>query len=600
MEHARQILREVFGYDQFRPMQEEVIASVLGPRDTFVLMPTGGGKSLCFQIPALVKEGTAIVVSPLISLMKDQVRALTESGVSAAFLNSSLSDAEAGKVLRALQSGFLKLLYVAPERLLMPEMLVTLRSINVSLVAIDEAHCVSQWGHDFRPEYVRLGKVRPQLPNVPFVALTATADGQTRADVLTRLNLRDPEVFVAGFDRSNIRYTVAAKHQAVEQVLEFLDSREEEAGIVYCLSRKRVEEVAARLQERGIAAAAYHAGLDSKVRGRVQERFQRDQLRVVVATVAFGMGIDKPNVRFVIHYDMPKNVEGYYQETGRAGRDGLPAEALLLYGPGDPASAKRLIAMSGNEEQKAIEFRKLQSMVDMAESVTCRRATLLRYFGERPPEECGNCDVCLSPPETYDATEDVKKILMCVYELRQKFGVQHVVNTLRGSESQKLVEFGHTGLASYGVGQHLTADQWFGLVRQLIRKGLLAQDEERFGILKLTPSTRPILREGARVELVKPRVRLRARERRTARARERGVTTGFDEDLFQALRALRRRLAEEQEVPPYVIFGDVSLQGMAASKPQTDAQLLMISGVGQSKLAKYGRAFLDEIARFGS
>jgi len=597
MQQARQMLRQVFGYDDFRPMQERVIESVLGPRDTFVLMPTGGGKSLCFQIPALLKEGTAIVVSPLISLMKDQVDALRENGVAAAYLNSSLGDAEASKVLRDLYSGNLKLLYIAPERLMMAEMLIRLESVNLSLVAIDEAHCVSQWGHDFRPEYVQLGQVRRRFPKVPFVALTATADDQTRGDVLERLQLREPEIFIAGFDRPNIRYTVVEKQKPAEQLQDFIAARPEDSGIVYCLSRKRVEEVASKLKIAGVQAAAYHAGMDAKARNRVQEAFQQDDVRVVVATVAFGMGIDKPNVRFVVHFDMPKNVEGYYQETGRAGRDGLPSEALLLYGQGDIITVKKLISMNENAAQKAVELQKLNSMIDMAEATTCRRAYLLSYFGETPPENCGNCDICLSPLETYDATGDVRKLLMCVYELKQKFGMRHAVEVLRGSASQKLIEWGHTNLASYGAGQNNSADQWYSIVRQLVHKGLLLQDAEQYGVLKLTPLTRPVLREDARIELVKPREKVR-RTKETRAAKSRSSTTRFDDGLFQVLRTLRRRLADEQGVPPYVIFGDASLQDMAAKRPHTNEDFLEITGVGQSKLAKYGKVFLEEIALY--
>lgn len=595
MQKARQMLRQVFGYDDFRPMQERVIESVLGPRDTFVLMPTGGGKSLCFQIPALLKEGTAVVVSPLISLMKDQVDALRENGVAAAFLNSSLSDAEASKVLRDLLSGNLKLLYIAPERLVMADMLSKLESVNLSLIAIDEAHCVSQWGHDFRPEYVQLGRVRQRFPTVPFVALTATADDQTRDDVVKRLQLVEPEVFVAGFDRPNIRYTVVEKQKPIEQLQDFISLRPEDSGIVYCLSRKRVEEVAAKLRERGVEAAAYHAGMDSKARNRVQDAFQQDDTRVVVATVAFGMGIDKPNVRFVVHFDMPKNVEGYYQETGRAGRDGLPSEALLLYGQGDIITVKKLISMNENAAQKAVELQKLNSMIDMAEATTCRRAYLLSYFGETPPEHCANCDICLSPPETYDATEDVRKLLMCVYELKQKFGMRHAVDVLRGSESQKLIEWGHTQLTSYGAGQGRSADQWYSIVRQLVHQGLLLQDAEQYGVLKLTPLTRPVLRDNAKIRLVRPREKVR-RTKEARVSRSQGKVSPYNEGLFQVLRTLRRKLADEQGVPPYVIFGDASLQDMAAKRPRSTDAFLEITGVGQSKLAKYGEIFLEEIA----
>lgn len=593
MESAREVLRQVYGYDSFRPMQERVIESVMNERDTFVLMPTGGGKSLCFQIPALLRQGTAIVVSPLISLMKDQVDALVENGVAAAYLNSSLSDAEAERVLSNLHQGKLSLLYVAPERLMMPETIARLERLKVSLFAIDEAHCVSQWGHDFRPEYVQLGYLRDRFESVPFIALTATADEVTRKDVLERLQFREPNVFVAGFDRPNIRYTVVEKNRPAKQLLDFVKARPDDSGIVYCLSRKRVEQVAEDLKEAGVAAAAYHAGLSAEERARVQDAFQQDDVRVVVATVAFGMGIDKPNVRFVVHYDLPKNVEGYYQETGRAGRDGLPSEALLLYGAGDVITARALIEAGENERQKQIELKKLNVMVEMAEALTCRREFLLRYFGETPEGPCGNCDVCLSPPEQYDATEDAKKVLMAVYETRQRFGMRHVAEVLRGSESQKIIDWGHHSVGSYGSGKHLSADEWSSLIRQLVHRGFLVQDVNAYNALKLTPRTKPLLREGERLSLAKPRVKVRQEKPSKTRG---GASVGsYDEGLFQALRRLRRRLADEHQVPPYVVFGDATLQGMAAAKPKTLTEMLSVSGVGQAKLDRYGQVFLDEI-----
>jgi ATP-dependent DNA helicase RecQ len=592
MPSPSETLRDVFGYDRFRPHQEEIIDWVLSGKDAFVLMPTGGGKSLCFQVPALVSEGTTLVVSPLISLMKDQVDALRQSGVAAAFYNSSLPAKEGAEVLRRLHAGELKLLYVAPERLMSPDFLRRLENLHVPLVAIDEAHCVSQWGHDFRPEYVQLGRLRPHLPNACFVALTATADAQTRQDVLLRLALREPRCFVAGFDRPNIRYVVVEKEGAVRQLLRYVQERPDDSGIVYCLSRKRVESVAATLQEHGIQASAYHAGLGAAERREVQERFVRDDLRIVVATVAFGMGIDKPNVRFVVHYDLPKNIEGYYQETGRAGRDGLPSEALLLYSPGDAIGIRRLIETSENVAQKKIEVAKLRSLTDYAEALTCRRRHLLAYFGDQMEKPCGNCDVCLAPPQTYDATEDARKALLCVYELKQNAGPGWVIDVLTGKHPER-----HKAAPSHGLGADKTPAQWGGILRQLVAMGYLREEGER-NMLKLTPLTRPVLREGARVDLAKPRPSLRKPRRVRA---PRGGSAAFgsaDPGLLILLRSLRKRLADEQQVPPYVVFGDATLTQMAAQKPTSPEDLLAVSGVGEFKLQRYGDAFLAEIRRY--
>lgn len=584
------VLRDVFGFEAFRDPQEPIIADVLSGRDVFVLMPTGGGKSLCYQVPSLVKDGTAIVVSPLISLMKDQVDALAANGVRASCLNSSQSGKEQAQTLQSLHNGELDLLYVAPERAMSDDFLERIQSLKLSLVAIDEAHCVSKWGHDFRPEYVQLGALRTMLPGVPFVALTATADEHTRQDILQRLKLKDPAVYVAGFDRPNIRYTVQFKNQPMQQLLTFLRDKEGQAGIVYCLSRKRVEKVAEDLREAGYKAEAYHAGLPSADRAKVQEDFRRDDTNIVVATVAFGMGIDKPNVRFVVHYDLPKNVEAYYQETGRAGRDGLPSEALLLYGPGDISIARGLIMEMQNPTQKAIELDKLKGIVSYAEALSCRRQYLVGYFGEDHAGDCGNCDNCIAPVDTYDATEDAKAVMMAIYQTGQRFGMRHIVEVLRGAEGERLMRFGHHLLTAYGTGKHRKQEEWDGIVRQLIQQGYLKQDEGQYPILKLTPLTRPILREGATVSLLQPRVRPR-RERRSKKVTLKELT--FEQALFEKLRYLRRRLADEQGVPPYVVFGDQTLMEMAAHRPQTEEELLQISGVGKFKLDKYGPAFLS-------
>ncbi len=597
MHSAQEVLRQVFGYDSFRPPQGQVIDTVLAGKDCFVLMPTGGGKSLCFQIPALLLPGTALVVSPLISLMKDQVDALVANGVAAAYYNSSMSDLDGREVLAKLQAGQLSLLYVSPERAVMPDFISRFAK-GVSMVAIDEAHCVSQWGHDFRPEYVQLGNLKDRLPDVPFIALTATADNQTREDILLRLNLRDPEVFVSGFDRPNIRYMVVDKSHPLTQTEKFILERPEDSGIVYCTSRKRTEQVAEALRRHGIAAQPYHAGMPNDERQKVQERFQKDEVRVVVATVAFGMGIDKPNVRFVIHYDLPKNVEGYYQETGRAGRDGLPSEAMLLFGAGDIVTVRSLIEQSPNQRQKAIELKKLQSMIDMAEALTCRRRYLLSYFGEKIEHDCGNCDVCLSPPESYDATEDAKLAMMAVYAVRQRYGMAHVIELLRGAATARMSQTGHDRLAEYGSGKHLNGDDWSSIIRQLVNLGYLWQDAANYSVLKLTPLTKPILREGVHLSLARPRVKVKTERPSRRRAATKVGDLDIDETLLAALKSLRRKLADELMVPSYVVFGDVTLQQMAATKPKTREDLMEVSGVGQVKLDRYGALFLAEIAKY--
>ncbi|MCD6580192.1 MAG: DNA helicase RecQ, partial [Desulfuromusa sp.] len=503
---VRQTLNDVFGYQSFRPYQEEIINSLIQGQDAFVLMPTGGGKSLCFQIPALHRTGIAIVVSPLISLMKDQVDALQANGVRAACYNSSLGVVEARQVLAQLHAGQLDLLYVAPERLLSADFLERLRSFEIALFAIDEAHCVSQWGHDFRPEYTGLGRLRNYFPTVPMVALTATAEKQTRLDILHHLNLQNAYQVIASFDRPNIRYTVIDKAKPYLQLSAFLDSHHDESGIVYCLSRKRVDEVARKLQLDGLKAAAYHAGLPAAERKQTQDDFIRDDVQIVVATVAFGMGIDKPNVRFVVHYDLPKNLESYYQETGRAGRDGLPAEALLLFGYGDIAIGRGLIEKGGNPEQKRIEIHKLNAMVGFAESGTCRRRALLGYFGENLEKDCGNCDICLNPPERYDASEDARKALSCVYRVGQRFGIGHVIEVLRGAKTQRIFDLRHDKLSTYGIGRDQNQDHWSHLLRQLIHYGYLEQDIGNYSILKLTEAARPLLRGETELTITKPRI----------------------------------------------------------------------------------------------
>jgi ATP-dependent DNA helicase RecQ len=507
--------------------------------------------------------------------------------------NSNLDAATARSVIARLHAGELDLLYVAPERMMKPGFIQSLHARPLGLIAVDEAHCVSQWGHDFRPEYAALGELREHFPATPFIALTATADPQTREDIVRVLGLQQARWFITGFDRPNIRYTVLEKYQPQSQLLRFLKNREQESGIVYALSRKRVEQVADYLAARGYSAAAYHAGLSAETRRSVQEQFVRDDVSIVVATVAFGMGIDKPNVRFVVHYDLPRHLEGYYQETGRAGRDGLPAEALLLFGLQDLAAARAQLQQSSNEQQKRIESHKLNAMAGFAESLTCRRRVLLNYLGESLEQDCGNCDICLNPPERFDATEAARKVLSCVYRLRQSFGIKHVVDVLRGADTERIRRFGHDRLSTYGIGPEYTHAEWLSIVRQLIHRGYLVQDIATFSVLKLAAGAGSVLRGETRVELARPRVREAPQKKPKVTSPELGAE---DLRLFEDLRQLRKRLADERGVPPYVIFGDATLLEMCRRRPASDAELLSINGVGQVKLERHGAAFLEAIA----
>ena len=585
-------LKTVFGFQDFRPPQQEVIERVIGGENVFLVMPTGGGKSLCYQIPALHRDGVAIVVSPLIALMKDQVDALIANGVRAAYMNSSLSAVEAGRVFQKMDAGTLDLLYVAPERLMMSEFLERLASMKLALFAIDEAHCISQWGHDFRPEYTQLGRLRQLFADIPTVAMTATADPETRKDILTQLGLADAKVFVAGFDRPNITYTVIPKQKPMAQLGSFLRGRRDEAGIVYALSRKRVEQVAEQLKDTGFNAAAYHAGLPDDERRRVQEAFQRDDIRIVVATVAFGMGIDKPNVRFVVHYDMPKSVESYYQETGRAGRDGLPSEALMLFGMGDVMTARKLIETSDNAERIKIEIQKLNAMVAYGEALTCRRRALLSYFGDKRDNDCGNCDICTDPPERFDATVQAQKALSCVYKTGERFGMMHLIEVLRGSKNQRVLDLKHDRLSVWGIGTDTPAPEWENIIRQLIHLGYLAQDFTRFGALYLSPSARPVLKGDTTVVLGKPRDTFKTVERSKQKVESR---RDYDRSLFNRLRVLRKNIADSARLPAFVVFSDATLADMARKMPQDKTRLLQVSGVGEHKLQKYGEQFLLEI-----
>jgi ATP-dependent DNA helicase RecQ len=585
-------LKTIFGFHQFRAPQQDVIERVVAGEDVFLVMPTGGGKSLCYQVPALHRNGVAIVVSPLIALMKDQVDALLDNGVRAACLNSSLTSAEARHVLRLMHRNELDLLYVAPERLLLPDFLDTLSTLKLALFAIDEAHCISQWGHDFRPDYVKLGQLRSRFPDVPIVAMTATADPETRKDIVNQLGIGQATVFVAGFDRPNITYTVVPKQKPFVQLTRFLNGRNDESGIIYALSRKRVEQIADQLAQAGFSAAAYHAGLSDKERSRVQSAFRYDDLRIVVATVAFGMGIDKPNVRFVVHYDMPKSIESYYQETGRAGRDGLPSEALMLFGMGDVMTARSLIENSDNAERVRIEIQKLNAMVAYGEALTCRRRALLSYFGDQRDNDCGNCDICTDPPRRFDASEQAKKALSCVYRVGERFGVRHVIDVLRGAKNQRISDLRHHELSTYGIGSDQSAVEWENIFRQLIHLGYLVQDVTRYGVLGLTAAARPVLKGETEVILGLPRAVIKPEAKVKRRG---GISDERSQGLFDRLKVLRKEIADAANVPPFVVFSDATLVEMATSRPGDARELLSVTGVGDHKLRKYGSAFLAVI-----
>jgi ATP-dependent DNA helicase RecQ len=592
MPAALDILQQTFGYPSFRGPQEAIIQTIVEGDDALVLMPTGGGKSLCYQIPALVRPGCGVVISPLIALMQDQVNAMRELGVRASFLNSTLDAATAADVERALLQGELDLLYIAPERLTQSRTLDLLKRCEIALFAIDDAHCVSQWGHDFRADYLQLSLLHEQFPDLPRIALTATADEQTRLEIAARLQLEDAARFVVGFDRPNIRYRIGLKHNARQQLLAFLKAEHpQDAGIVYCLSRKKTEETASWLATQGFTALPYHAGLPAEERAAHQARFLREEAVVMVATIAFGMGIDKPDVRFVAHLDLPKTIEAYYQETGRAGRDGAPANAWMIYGLQDVIKLRQMMQGSqGSEQHKRIEQHRLNAMLGLCEITSCRRQALLDYFGETYPEPCGNCDGCLEPAQTWDATEACRMALSAVARTGERFGVNHLIDVLKGKETDKIWQFDHHHLPTFGVGDALDNNQWRSVFRQLVGRGYLSVDLQGYGALKLQEKCRPLLRGECDIAL-----RLDQKQKVTKRQTKTPLPDDINVGLWEALRECRRELAEEQGVPPYVIFHDSTLIEMCSLAPKTLDAFSKLSGVGERKLMKYGEAFIAAI-----
>jgi ATP-dependent DNA helicase RecQ len=591
------LLKLTFGYSTFRPLQREICEASLAGRDVFALLPTGGGKSLCFQLPALARPGLTIVVSPLIALMKDQVDAMQASGVAATFLNSTLDADEARSRLRGLHRGEYKLLYVAPERLMLDGWAENLLNWNIACIAIDEAHCVSEWGHDFRPEYRQLAKLRRALPDVPLMALTATATERVRADIISHLKLRDPDVFVASFNRPNLTYRVIPKDQPLKQIIDFVRKREHECGIIYCASRAATERLSEALAGRGFAARAYHAGLDADERARNQEDFLRDDVRIICATIAFGMGINKPNVRWIIHHDLPKNIEGYYQETGRAGRDGLPGDCLLLFSAGDIAKQLHFIDEMSDDTEQQVARAQLRQIVHYAESSGCRRAELLEYFAEKfPLDNCGACDNCQDPRETYDGTIVAQKFLSCIYRIGQNsrfsVGLNHIVEVLTGADTDKIRRWGHDRLTTYGIGKDLSRNEWSAVGRELMRLGYVAVADGEYATLELTAEGMNVLRARTPITLTKPIVTPKAR--RAAVRREGDIEC--DEILFDRLRKLRKQVADERRVPAYIVFGDTTLRAMAREYPTTVDEMEGIPGMGEKKRAEFGEQFAAEIA----
>lgn len=589
---ALKVLNEVFGYQSFRNGQEEVINAALSHQDSLVIMATGNGKSLCYQIPALCFPGLTLVISPLISLMKDQVDQLLANGIEVDYLNSTQTFEQQQIVQNKAISGQLKLLYISPEKAMTTSFFQFISHCQVSFIAIDEAHCISQWGHDFRPEYTQLGGLKRCFPNAPIMALTATADSATRQDILHHLQLDNPHIYIGSFDRPNIRYTLVEKFKPMEQLCQFVLEQKGKSGIVYCNSRNKVERIAESLRKKGVAAQTYHAGMEASQREQVQRAFQRDNVQVVVATIAFGMGINKSNVRFVAHFDLPRSIEAYYQETGRAGRDDLPAEAVLFYEPADYAWLQKMLLEKPENPQRQIEQHKLEAIGEFAESQTCRRLVLLNYFGEHRQTPCGNCDICLDPPKKYDGLIDAQKVMSTIYRVGQMFGVHYVVAVLRGMQNQKIKDNQHDKLSVYGIGKDKSKEYWQSVIRQLIHLGLVQQVMNQFhSVLQLTENARPILRGEQPLQLATPRVS----SIMTAQTAQKSAVQNYDKDLFARLRFLRKQIADKENIPPYIVFNDATLQEMAQYQPTNKRELLQINGVGATKLERFGQAFLNII-----
>lgn len=599
MKTPLEILQQYFGYENFRLEQASAVENVIAKKDTFVLMPTGGGKSLCYQIPAMVLEGTAIVISPLIALMKDQVDALRMNGISASYINSSMSVFEQNETLNQLKNGEIKLLYVAPEKLSADNggFLKLLNDVNISLFAVDEAHCVSHWGHDFRPDYLFLNGLKTQFPQIPIIALTASADEITRQDIIKQLNLQQPLVLISSFDRANIKYFVQPKQSVFQNIIQYLNEHPNDSGIIYCLSRKGTEEMSHQLRENGINSAFYHAGIPSQERAKVQEDFLKDKTRVMVATIAFGMGIDKSNVRFVMHADLPKNIESYYQETGRAGRDGLPSEAILFYSYADVLKLRKFAMIEGNEEQSALMLQKLQQMSDFAEMQKCRRQYLMEYFVESHLGNCNSCDFCLSEFETWDATLDAQKLLSAVFRLKERYGKNLIIDFIRGSKGVKITDY-MRNLPTYGIGISDDKNHWQNLIRQLLNNGFLSESNEEFSVLKLNDESRQVLFKGKKVIFKKVVEKAKAVEIDETETEDSAPHIDANLDLFADLKALRREFAEQENVPPYVIFSDATLMELSTYLPHTKEELHEISGFGTFKIEKYGESFIKMVVDF--